>query len=156
MEEEFLHPHMKVEMFIECPKVVLYIGIITKEFLEECCILLEKSMYVNVYVALLWLILLAKYLINEFNLKRSKSESCILCRKYGDRKLKLVVLVHVYNLFMAVNTETLRKIKEIIKLKFNIQESRKVRKFLGYTMNGFVMRKFHMKKLSWKKTLRSW
>ena len=39
--------------------------------------------------------------------------------------------VHVDDVFMAVNTETLGKIKNMINLRFNIQDSRKVKKFLG-------------------------
>ena len=38
---------------------------------------------------------------------------------------------HVYDMLMAGRPETLEKIKEMIKLKFNIQEYGKVRKFLG-------------------------
>ena len=43
-------------------------------------------------------------------------------------KLELVMSVHVDNVFMAGKTEALEKIKDIIKLKFNIQESKKVKK----------------------------
>ena len=39
--------------------------------------------------------------------------------------------VHVGGVFMAESPETLKKLKELIKLKFNIQESREVKKFLG-------------------------
>ena len=50
-------------MFIEWPERISDLGIITMEFLEEYCILLEKSMYGNVDAALLWLRLLAEYLV---------------------------------------------------------------------------------------------
>ena len=39
--------------------------------------------------------------------------------------------VHVDNIFMAGKPDTWEKIKEKIKLKFNIKESAKVKKFLG-------------------------
>ena len=39
--------------------------------------------------------------------------------------------IHVYDVFMAVSTETLEKNKEIINLKLNIQECSKVMKFIG-------------------------
>ena len=39
--------------------------------------------------------------------------------------------VHVDDVFMAGNPETFKKIKDMINLKFNIQESEKVKKFLG-------------------------
>ena len=55
-------------MFIKWPEGILDLGIITKEFLVEYCILLEKSMYGNVHSALLWMRLLAKYLVNECNI----------------------------------------------------------------------------------------
>ena len=47
-------------------------------------------------------------------------------------KLELVMSFHVENLFMAGNMETLNKIKENIKEKFNISESRKVNNFMGF------------------------
>ena len=46
-------------------------------------------------------------------------------------KLQLVISVHVDDVFMDVNPETLKVIEENIKEKFNISESGKVRKFLG-------------------------
>ena len=64
-EAAFIHPYMTVEMFIEWPEVTVDLGITTKEFLEEYCILLGKSMYGNVDAVLLWLRLLAKYLIKK-------------------------------------------------------------------------------------------
>ena len=58
-------------------------------------------MYGNVDAALLWLRLLAEYLVNECNLKMSKADSCISYRKDEKWKLELVMSVHVDNLFMA-------------------------------------------------------
>ena len=42
VEAVLIHPDMPLEMSIEFPGGILDIGIITKEFLEEYCILLEK------------------------------------------------------------------------------------------------------------------
>ena len=53
--------------------------------------------------------------------------SCIFYKKYYEGRLDLVV----YNLFMEGRMETLENIKYMIKLKFNIQESRKTKDFLG-------------------------
>ena len=39
--------------------------------------------------------------------------------------------VHLDDVFVAGSPETLESIKELIKLKFNIQESGKVKKFIG-------------------------
>ena len=64
MEVAFLNSDMPVEMFIEWPEGVLDLGIIVKEFLEEYCTIQEESMYSNLDADILWLILLAKYLIN--------------------------------------------------------------------------------------------
>ena len=55
---------MEVEMYIKWPEDILYLGIITKEFLEGYLFFLEKSMYGNVDAALLWIRLLAEYLFN--------------------------------------------------------------------------------------------
>ena len=118
-------------MYIEWPEGILDLGIISKEFLREYCILLGKLMYGNVDSAILWLILLAKYLVNECNLRMSKAESCILFRKYEKNNLKLVMSVHVDDVSMAVNPEVLNIIKEKINEKFNISESGKLKKFLG-------------------------
>ena len=60
--------------------------------------------------------------------------------------------VHVDDLFIAGNPETLKNIKKYIKEKFNISESVKVRNFLGYIMNGVVMQKVRMRKLPCTKT----
>ena len=68
-------------MFIEWPEGIAELGIMTKEFLEEYCILLGKSMYGNVDADLLWLILLAKYLIDKCNPKISKTDSFIFYKK---------------------------------------------------------------------------
>ena len=59
-------------MYIEWPEGIVDLGIIIEEFLKEYCILILKFMYVNVDASLLRLILLAKYLVNKFNLKRSR------------------------------------------------------------------------------------
>ena len=72
MEAEFLNPNMEVEMCIEWPEGIVDLGIITKEFLEEYCILIGKLMYGNVDAALLWLRLLVKYLVNECSLKLAR------------------------------------------------------------------------------------
>ena len=82
MELEFMHPNMEVQMYIEWLEGITDLGIITKEFLEEYCILLGKLMYGNVDAAILWLRLLDKYLVNKCNLKSREAESCIFFRKY--------------------------------------------------------------------------
>ena len=69
-EAAFLRLDMQVEMFIEWPEVIVEICIIIKDFLEEYCNLIEKVLCDNVDAALLWLILLAKYLFNLCNLKK--------------------------------------------------------------------------------------
>ena len=74
MEAEFLHPDIQIEMFIEYPEGIVDLGIITKEFLEEYFILLENPMYVNLDADLLWLRMIAKYLITVCNLKISKAD----------------------------------------------------------------------------------
>ena len=78
MEEAFLHRNMEVEMYIEWPEGIVDLGIITNNFLEECCILLGKSMYGNVDAALFFLRLLAKYLVNKFNLKGARQTPVFL------------------------------------------------------------------------------
>ena len=80
-EAAFLNPNTEVDMYIEWPEGIVDLGIITKEFLEEYCILLGKSMCENVDAELLCLRMLANYLVNEFNLKMIKAESCIFKRK---------------------------------------------------------------------------
>ena len=40
VEAEFLHPNMEVEISIEWPEDILYLGITTKEFPEWYCILI--------------------------------------------------------------------------------------------------------------------
>ena len=69
-------------------------------------------MYGNADAALLWLILMTKYIINKFNLKRSKANSCIFFEKYEKVELELVISFHVDGVFMASNPETLKFIKE--------------------------------------------
>ena len=68
---------MEVKIYIEWPEGIVDLGIISKEFLGEYCILLGKSMYGNFDAVLLRLRLLADYLVNKCNLKRSKADSCI-------------------------------------------------------------------------------
>ena len=101
------------------------------EFLEEYCILLVKSMYGNMYNDLLWLILLTKCLIQECDMKRIQADFCIFYNNDDGGKLDLVMYVHVENVFMAARSETLEKNKYMIKLKFNIQYSGIVKRFLG-------------------------
>ena len=130
-EAAFLHPNMEVEIYIECIEGIVYLGIISKEFLKEYYILLGKLIYGKVDSALLWLRMMEQYLVNECNVKRSKADSCIFFRKYEKRKLELVMPVHVNNVFMAGKPETLKGIKEKIKEKFNISDSGEVKTFLG-------------------------
>ena len=52
-------------MYLEYPEGIVNLGITTKEFLEDYFILLVKLMCGNIYVALLYLRLLAKYLVNK-------------------------------------------------------------------------------------------
>ena len=75
--------------------------IISEKFLREYFILLGKLMYGNVDAELLWIRLLAKYLVNECNLKRIKADSFILFRKYEKEKLELVMSVQVDGVFVA-------------------------------------------------------
>ena len=65
------------------------LGIITKKFLEEYFILIVNSMYGNVNADILWLILIAKCVINKCNLKRSRADSCIFYKKDDNGKLEL-------------------------------------------------------------------
>ena len=87
-------------------------------------------MYGNVNAYILWLILVSKYLNNEYNLKIFKAYSCIFNKKYDYGKLELMISFHVDGVFMVGKQDKLEKIKEMIKMKFNIQESQKVKKFL--------------------------
>ena len=68
-------------MYIEWTESIVDLGIISKEFLKEYCILLGNLMYGNVDAEILWLRLLAKYLVKKCNLKRRKSDYCIFFRK---------------------------------------------------------------------------
>ena len=88
-------------------------------------------MYRNVEAALLWLIPIAKYLTNKCNLKRSKAEPFIFYKKDDNGKLILMMSLHLDDVFMSWKSDTLEKTKENINTKFNIQESVKVKKFLG-------------------------
>ena len=79
--------------------------------------------------------LLAKYLIRKCNTTRSQSNSCIFYKKEEGGKLELVISVHVDDVFMSGRTKTLENIKELIKLKFTIQEFENVMRFLGLYYN---------------------
>ena len=68
-------------MIVECPEVIVDLGTTMKGFLEEYYILLRKSMYGNVDAYLLWLRILAKYIINECNPKIRKTNSFIFYKK---------------------------------------------------------------------------
>ena len=69
-------------MYIEWPEGIVDMGIINEEFLIKYCILIGKLMYGSFDAALIWLIPLAKHLVNKCNLNSSKADSCILFRKY--------------------------------------------------------------------------
>ena len=56
-------------------------------------------------------------------------------------KLALVMYVYVDGIFMEGKTDTLENLKELIKLKFNIQESKKLKRFLGYIINGTMVKR---------------
>ena len=112
MGATFLYTNIEAKIYIKWPEGIVYLGIITKEFLEEYCILLGKLMYENVDAALLWIRILAKYLVNKYNLKRSKLDSCTFFRKYGKGNLELAMSVHLDDVFIAYNTETLKNIKK--------------------------------------------
>ena len=75
VEAALLHTNMEVDMYIEWPEGIVDLGIITKYFLEEYCISLGDFMYGNIDAALLWLRLLAKYLVKKCNLKISRADS---------------------------------------------------------------------------------
>ena len=88
-------------------------------------------MHRNVYAEILWLILLDKYLVNECNLKMSRTYSSIFFKKDYKGRLELVMLVDLDYVFIAGKLETWKKAKEKIKENFNISEFGKVKKFLG-------------------------
>ena len=87
-------------------------------------------MYGNVDAGILCLILLDNYLVNKCNIKRIKADSCIFFKKYGKGKLELIMSVHLDDVFMDSKPDTLNNTKEKIKDRFNILESKKVKKFL--------------------------
>ena len=62
--------------------------------------------------------------------KKSKSESCIFLKKYDKGKSELKMSVHVDDVFMDGNPETLNNTKRNMKEKFNIQDSVKMKNFL--------------------------
>ena len=78
-------------------------------------------MYGNMDAALFWLKLLFKYWIKEFDMKRIQSDSWIFYKKYYEGKLDLLMFVRLDDVFMAGKPEPFEKIKDMIKLKFNIQ-----------------------------------
>ena len=55
-------------------------------------------------------------------------------RKDVKWKVEVVISVHIDDIFMVRNPETLKHIKENTKKKFNISESGNVKKFLVVTM----------------------
>ena len=110
-EAAFLHPDMPVEMLIEWPTVIVDLDIITKEFIEEYCILLVNSIYGNVNAYLLWLRLFAKYLTKECDMTKIQAGSYIFYNNYDGGKFELVISLHVDHVFMAGRPETLEKIK---------------------------------------------
>ena len=112
MEVAFLNPNIEVEMLIKWSECIVELLLITKEFLEEYCILIEKLIYGNVDTSLLWLRLLPKYLVTECNLKRSKTNSYIFFKKYEKGKFELVISAHVVDVFMSGKPETLNNTKE--------------------------------------------
>ena len=71
--------------------------------------------------------------ILNYRMQYDKNQGMFLnsYKKYDGEKLELVMSVHVDDIFMVGRPETLENCKEIIKLKFNIQESGKVKKFIG-------------------------
>ena len=107
-------------MYTEWPEDIVYLVIIREDFLREYCILLVKWMYKYVDAALLWLILLSKYLVNKCNLNKIKADSCIFFWKDKKGKLEIVISLHVDDVVMNGKPETLKVIKENIKEKFNI------------------------------------
>ena len=58
-------------------------------------------MYGNLHAVLLWLKLLAKYLIKKCNPKISKADSYIFYKKFDDGKLEIVMSVNVDNVFLG-------------------------------------------------------
>ena len=108
IEAAFLHPNMKANMYMEWSEGIVDLRIISKEFLIEYCILIRKSMCGNVEVALLWIILLYKYLVNECNLKKSNADLWIIFQEYEKGKMELVMSVHVDEFLMAGKSETLK------------------------------------------------
>ena len=116
------------------------------KFLEEYCTLLGKLMYGNVDTALLWLILIVKYLINKYKPKRTKGDYCIFFKKYDNGKLELLMSVHVDDVFTTGKPETLDKTKEMITHKINIEEYSKVKNFSECTLNGDVTQKVYTQK----------
>ena len=75
-------------------------------------------MYGTTYEDLLWLRLLAKYLIQEINMPISKSYYWIFYKKDQDGKLELGIPIHIDDVFMSGIPETLEKIKKMINMKF--------------------------------------
>ena len=118
----------------------------TNKFLEEYCIFIVKSMYKNIDAALLRIRLMAKYLVNKCNLKRSTADSCILFGKYEEGKLELVMSVHVDDVFMAGKSETLETLNKISRRISTYQSPEKQRIFLGSITNVVKTKKVHMQK----------
>ena len=67
-------------------------------------------MYGNVDAALLWLIILDKYLIKECNMTRIQAEYLILYNKDDGGKLDVVMSINVDCILMTGRLETLENI----------------------------------------------
>ena len=64
-------------------------------------------MYGNVDAAILWFILLSKWVIKECDIKIIQAESYIFYNKYDSRKLELMMSIHVENVLVEGSSETL-------------------------------------------------
>ena len=68
--------------------------------------------------------------------------------------MKHVISSHVDDVLMAVYPKALNKIKDMIKLKFNIQESGKLKKFLRVYYEWGRDTKYSYAKMTMKRTFR--
>jgi hypothetical protein len=131
IEAAFLNSDQETEMFVEWPKGIVELGVITEEDRIEFCIQLGKSQYGNVDAALRWTKTFAKDLIERLSFTQSKVDPCFFYRRDEHDNVHILIVVYVDDVMVIGCKQDVEWFKAQVRKVNNISDLGRLNKHLG-------------------------
>jgi hypothetical protein len=131
IEAAFLNADQETELFVEWPKGIVELGVITEDDRIKFCIQLGKSQYGNVDAALRWTKTFAKDLIEKLGFTQSKVDPCLFYRRDANGNIHILIVVYVDDVMIIGAKHDVEWFKTELRKINNIKDLGRLKKHLG-------------------------